>query len=90
MRVALPLAAAALTAAWALAHLIPTRRIVSGFGDIGTENRRVITMEWIFEGVTLASAGVLATSSLFCAARRCWSYSTARLDGRRARLVPDG
>ena len=53
MRTALALAAAILTAGWGVAHLFPTRSIVRGFGDIGTENRRVITMEWIFEGVTL-------------------------------------
>lgn len=31
-----------------------------GFGDIGTENHRVITMEWIYEGATLIFAGFLA------------------------------
>jgi hypothetical protein len=50
MRVGLALAAAVLTFGWGVAHLFPTRSMVNGFGDIGTENRRVITMEWIFEG----------------------------------------
>ncbi len=62
MRTALALAAAILTIGWGVAHLFPTGSIVSGFGDIGTENRRVITMEWIFEGVTLIFAGVLAAA----------------------------
>jgi hypothetical protein len=62
MRTALALTAAALTTGWGVAHLFPTRAIVSGFGDIGTENRRVITMEWIFEGVTLIFAGLLTAA----------------------------
>jgi hypothetical protein len=62
MRTALALAAAVLTTGWGVAHLFPTRAIVRGFGDIGTQNRRVITMEWIFEGVTLIFAGVLAAA----------------------------
>jgi hypothetical protein len=62
MRVALALAAAILTIGWGVAHLFPTRAIVRGFGDIGTENRRVITMEWIFEGVTLIFAGMLTAA----------------------------
>ena len=53
MRTALALAAAVLTTGWGVAHLFPTRSIVRDFGDIGTQNRRVITMEWIFEGITL-------------------------------------
>ncbi len=40
---------------------------MSGFGDIGTENRRVITMEWIFEGVTLIFAGVLTAAASLAA-----------------------
>ena len=62
MRTALALIAATLTTGWGVAHLFPTRSIVSGFGDIGTENRRVITMEWIFEGVTLIFAGMLTAA----------------------------
>jgi hypothetical protein len=62
MRTALALIAAALTTGWGIAHLFPTRSVVSGFGDIGTENRRVITMEWIFEGVTLIFAGALTAA----------------------------
>jgi hypothetical protein len=62
MRTTLTLIAAALTTGWGIAHLFPTRSVVSGFGDIGTENRRVITMEWIFEGVTLIFAGALTAA----------------------------
>jgi hypothetical protein len=62
MRTALALIAATLTTGWGVAHLFPTRSIVSGFGAIGAENRRVITMEWIFEGLTLIFAGLLTAA----------------------------
>ena len=49
--------ASALTAAWGIAHLFATRGAVAGFGEISPDNRRVITMEWIVEGVALISIG---------------------------------
>ena len=47
--------AAGLTCLWGIAHLFATSGAVAGFGDISTDNRRVITMEWIVEGVALIS-----------------------------------
>ena len=44
---------------WGIAHLFPTRNVVAGFGDISTDNRRIITMEWINEGATLIFIGLL-------------------------------
>jgi len=44
---------------WGAAHLFPTKSIVEGFGDISDDNRRIITMEWIAEGIALCFAGVL-------------------------------
>lgn len=44
---------------WGVAHLVPTRSVVSGFGAISEDNRRIITMEWIIEGVALIFLGVL-------------------------------
>jgi hypothetical protein len=44
---------------WGAAHLYPTKAIVTGFGDISLDNRRLITMEWIAEGLTLCFIGVL-------------------------------
>lgn len=52
-------AAAGLTALWGVAHLFATRGVVAGFGEITGDNRRVITMEWIVEGVALISIGTL-------------------------------
>ena len=47
--------AAALAALWGIAHLLATGGVISGFGDLTVDNRRLITMEWIVEGVALMS-----------------------------------
>ncbi len=44
---------------WGIAHLFPTRTVVRSFGEISEDNRRIITMEWITEGVALIFIGVL-------------------------------
>ncbi|MDH4209866.1 MAG: hypothetical protein OEV79_00235 [candidate division WOR-3 bacterium] len=46
-------------ALWGIAHLIPTVSIVRGFGVISRDNRLVITMDWIAEGLTLIFIGFL-------------------------------
>ena len=42
---------------WGVAHLFPTRSVVSGFEEISVDNQRIITMEWITEGVALIFIG---------------------------------
>lgn len=44
---------------WGIAHILPTRGVVNGFGAISADNRQIITMEWIAEGLTLCFIGVL-------------------------------
>ncbi|MFH1852999.1 MAG: hypothetical protein ABIA75_11710 [Candidatus Neomarinimicrobiota bacterium] len=44
---------------WGIGHLAPTRNIIAGFGDLSADNRRIITMEWIAEGLTLVFLGIL-------------------------------
>ena len=44
---------------WGIAHLFPTTSVVRGFGDISKDNKRIITMEWIIEGVALIFTGLL-------------------------------
>jgi hypothetical protein len=44
---------------WGIAHLIPTRAIVNGFGDISEDNKKIIAMESIAEGLSLIFLGVL-------------------------------
>ena len=51
--------AAAITGFWGIAHLFATRGVVAGFGELTADNRRIITMEWIVEGVAQISIGTL-------------------------------
>ena len=50
---------AILTGIWGISHLIPTKNVVAGFGDISEDNRNIITMEWMVEGVSLIFIGAL-------------------------------
>jgi len=50
---------------WGIGHLIPTRNVVAGFGELSPDNRRIITMEWIAEGLTLCFAGALTGFFVF-------------------------
>lgn len=45
----------ALIIIWGIAHIIPTGAIVRGFGAISEDNKKIITMESVAEGVTLGS-----------------------------------
>ncbi len=44
---------------WGIAHILPTKSVVKGFGPISRENKRIITMEWIAEGLALCFIGIL-------------------------------
>ena len=50
---------AALVAFWGIAHILPTKGVVRGFGDLSRDNRLIITMEWVVEGINLAFVGFL-------------------------------
>ncbi len=52
----------ALTGIWGISHLFATRGVVKGFGPLTEDNRRIITMEWIVEGVALVSVAVLVAA----------------------------
>lgn len=56
---------AAFVAFWGIAHLFPTKGTVAGFGDITEDNRNIITMEWIIEGVALIFIGALVATVTF-------------------------
>jgi hypothetical protein len=49
-----------LTLIWGISHLFPTAGVVNGFGDISPDNKLIITMEWITEGMTLIFLGLTA------------------------------
>lgn len=59
---ALLLVASLVVAAWGVAHLVPTRSVVASFGTISVDNRRVLTMEWVAEGLTMLFVGVLVAA----------------------------
>jgi hypothetical protein len=44
---------------WGIAHIIPTKAVVKGFGPLSADNRRIITMEWAAEGMALCFIGLL-------------------------------
>ena len=44
---------------WGAGHILPTRSVVAGFGELSSDNARIITMEWLIEGVTLCFVGAL-------------------------------
>lgn len=50
---------ATLTIFWGVSHLFPTKNVVKAFGNISTDNKRILTMEWIIEGLALIFIGVL-------------------------------
>lgn len=44
---------------WGAAHIAPVKSVVTGFGPISEDNRRIITMEWVAEGLALIFTGAL-------------------------------
>lgn len=59
MDVILLYAGSAVIFLWGLAHIFPTRSVVDGFGPISEDNKRIITMEWVAEGLTLSFIGLI-------------------------------
>lgn len=45
---------------WGIAHIVPIKSVVSGFGAISQDNLRILTTEWIAEGLTFCLIGLLA------------------------------
>ncbi len=44
---------------WGAAHIAPTKPVVAGFGELSEDNKRIVTMEWVAEGLTLCFIGML-------------------------------
>lgn len=53
------------TVLWGVAHLFPTKSVVKDFGDITGDNKNIITMEWIVEGVSLIFMGLIVAGVTF-------------------------
>ncbi len=55
----LPLIGSVIAVVWGIAHIFPVRLVVSGFGPLSRDNRFIILMEWVSEGLALIFIGVL-------------------------------
>ncbi len=44
---------------WGIGHIFPTKNIVKGYGTLSDDNKKIITMEWIAEGMALIFLGLL-------------------------------
>ncbi|MGD0985002.1 MAG: hypothetical protein ABSA65_14485 [Acidimicrobiales bacterium] len=53
MSAVLAYVAAGVVGLWGVAHVLPTARVVHGFGDTSRDNRLVIAQEWIAEAMTM-------------------------------------
>ena len=49
----------AIITVWGIAHIVPTKSVVNGFGAISQDNKRIITLEWIAGGLALCFIGLL-------------------------------
>jgi len=54
---------------WGVAHLFPTGSVIRGFGDISADNRNIVAMEWVTEGVALIFLGTIVATVTFVAPR---------------------
>jgi len=73
-------AAAAVIALWGVAHVVPTRQVVAGFEPTSADNRRIITQEWLAEGLAMwgiAAITVAATAASGAGDVRTWVYRVA-------------
>lgn len=72
--------AAALVAVWGVAHAVPTRQVVAGFGPITVDNRRILRQEWLAEAFTMwgtAAIVIAATVAGGAADAQAWVYRAA-------------
>ena len=59
---ALAYLAAGIVFLWGVSHIIPTRQVVAGFGNISEDNRHIITMEWVAEGLSFIFVAALVVA----------------------------
>lgn len=60
-------AGAVIITLWGMAHIVPTKPVVAGFEPLSSDNRRILTMEWVAEGLTLCFIGALTFVVTFVA-----------------------
>ncbi len=73
--------AAAVVAAWGVAHAVPTGQVLAGFAPITADNRRIVLQEWLAEAFTMwgVAAVVIAVTAAggADAGARGWVYRVA-------------
>ncbi|RJR28828.1 MAG: hypothetical protein C4576_35870 [Desulfobacteraceae bacterium] len=62
MNQALLYIASAFLGFWGISHLLATKGAVASFGELSADNHRIITMEWISEGLALLSTAVFVAA----------------------------
>ena len=43
---------------WGIAHMFPIKNVVKDFGEISEDNKNILKMEWIMEGLALIFNGL--------------------------------
>jgi F0F1-type ATP synthase membrane subunit c/vacuolar-type H+-ATPase subunit K len=69
--------AGVLVGLWGIAHAIPTRKVVAGFGPISRDNRRILIQEWLAEALTMWGLAALVIVTTAVAAQStvaAWVY----------------
>ncbi len=69
---------ATLITIWGIGHIYPTRNIIAGFGDLSIDNLRILTMEWLAEGLTMIFLGILVILVTWLAPDSAGSIITIR------------
>jgi hypothetical protein len=72
--------AAAVVAAWGVAHAIPTRQVLAGFEPVTADNRRIVLQEWLAEAFTMwgiAAVVITVTAVGTDSDGRAWVYRIA-------------
>ncbi len=62
MQAAMIYTGSAIIAFWGVMHILKTKAALAEFGSLSADNRRILTMEWVIEGVTLCFLAVLAST----------------------------
>ncbi len=44
---------------WGIAHVVPVRQVVRGFGSLSRDNKHIASSTWIAEGLALIFVGVV-------------------------------
>ena len=56
-------AGAAILLFWGLMHISKTAPVVKTFGELSIDKKRILSMEWISEGILLVFLGLLVTAA---------------------------